>query len=135
MRSSIFEGNGDWVFDLKDQMFTDDLKKNYHLRSKPSEEESQTKQEVLRLKGYEYERKCVYNEETMRTNTILICRYNDCGKICNKTWDLLDHMRKHTGEKPYKCLICNKSFSQRGNVIKHKKMHQKEKEREQTKVN
>ena len=134
MRNNLFEENGDWVSDLQDQMLTNDLKKNYHLRSKPSEEESQTKQEVLRLKGYEYERKCVYNEETMRTNTVLIWMYDGCGKICNKTWDLLDHMRKHTGEKPYKWLVCNKSFSQRGNVIKHKKMHQKEKEREQTKV-
>ncbi|CAI2363603.1 unnamed protein product [Moneuplotes crassus] len=81
--------------------------------------------EIERLKGYKYERKYLFNEKTMRTNTVLICKYDECNKVCNKTWDLLDHMRKHTGEKPYQCKVCLKRFSQRGNVIKHKKMHEK----------
>ncbi|CAI2363598.1 unnamed protein product [Moneuplotes crassus] len=81
--------------------------------------------EIERLKGYKYERKYLFNEKTMRTNTVLICKYDGCNKVCNKTWDLLDHMRKHTGEKPYQCKVCLKRFSQRGNVIKHKKMHEK----------
>ena len=32
-------------------------------------------EEIERLKGYNYERKYVFNETTMRTNTILICKY------------------------------------------------------------
>jgi uncharacterized Zn-finger protein len=73
-----------------------------------------------RLDGYKYERKYVTNQETMRTNTIYWCKYGECPKTFNKAWDLLDHMRKHTGEKPYQCETWGIRFSQRGNIFKHK---------------
>lgn len=49
---------------------------------------------------------------------------------CNKSFmrkeHLLRHMTSHSGQKNYTCDICEKSFSRNDNLLKHKKTHEKQ---------
>ena len=46
------------------------------------------------------------------------CTY--CSKVFMDQWSLKRHMRIHTGEKPYKCDICDFRCSQKSNLTNHK---------------
>jgi len=67
----------------------------------------------------------VYNPRTKRMNKVITCLYKNCGRKFTKTWNILDHFKVHTGEKPFQCSNWLKSFSQKGNLSKHQRLHSK----------
>ncbi|XP_075703692.1 uncharacterized protein LOC142689481 [Rhinoderma darwinii] len=46
-----------------------------------------------------------------------------CGKSFNQKHTLINHLRIHSGERPYACPVCGKSFIQKQHLTKHVRLH------------
>lgn len=73
--------------------------------------------------GQKYYRKKVINPKTERNNSILICGQPNCLKEFKKKCNMLDHLRTHSGLKPFSCTHCSMSFKQRAQLSKHMQVH------------
>ncbi|ORZ00992.1 hypothetical protein BCR43DRAFT_486181 [Syncephalastrum racemosum] len=51
--------------------------------------------------------------------------YGDCHMVFTRSEHLARHARKHTGEKPFQCVVagCNKMFSRFDNMMQHTQTH------------
>lgn len=63
----------------------------------------------------------VRNVVTQRVKLYFKCKHEGCKSVFKKSCNLRDHFRKHTGQRPFTCAMCKKTFTQSGNLGRHLK--------------
>ena len=60
-----------------------------------------------------------------RVASMFSCDHPDCGRFFKKMQNIQDHLRTHTGEKPFVCPVygCGADFNQAANLKKHVDQH------------
>ncbi|KAI9619039.1 hypothetical protein KEM48_006451, partial [Puccinia striiformis f. sp. tritici PST-130] len=53
------------------------------------------------------------------------CMEPGCGKTFSRPSSLKIHSYSHTGQKPFKCMRCDRAFSVQSNLKRHQKVHEK----------
>ena len=79
--------------------------------------------EMLKHKEAEHPFKTSYSPVEMQGSLKFhVCEF--CGYKSTLKSDVTRHRRTHTGERPFKCLLCPYSSTQQANLLRHNSVHE-----------
>lgn len=78
---------------------------------------------LMLLDPYKYERITELDSVTHKSKFSYRWKYADWDRYFTKGWNILDHVRMHEDIRPYQCEFCERAFTQRCNLKKHRRRH------------
>ncbi|GFS66046.1 hypothetical protein TNIN_85091 [Trichonephila inaurata madagascariensis] len=76
------------------------------------------------LNGKRKEESISFNMITeLRKNERIVLRCSYCPYVTYYNSHLIQHLRTHTGERPFVCILCGKGFTQKQNLQRHLLSH------------
>lgn len=91
---------------------------------KSFEHMSRNDQNLALLKDFPYSTSYKEGDGYHKLIPVYTCEFENCKKEFTRSWGLLDHARQHEHIQPFLCHYCYKTFTQKGNLKKHEKVHE-----------
>lgn len=63
----------------------------------------------------------LHREKPKAEPVVYNCRY--CDRVCRDSWHRQSHERTHTGERPFQCASCGKTFTRAHHLMRHQETH------------
>ncbi|KAI8991500.1 hypothetical protein BDF20DRAFT_831534 [Mycotypha africana] len=73
------------------------------------------------------DKKSMSSQRASKSKVFQCTGFGDCKMVFTRSEHLARHMRKHTGEKPFQCIVpgCDRMFSRFDNMMQHTQTHNK----------